>query len=44
LRKWADPLAAFLVAVFALNEARENWQEADEIALRSQASTEYSGS
>lgn len=25
---WADPLAALLVAVFALNETRENWSEA----------------
>ncbi|MEX1037404.1 MAG: cation transporter [Acidimicrobiia bacterium] len=32
---WADPLAALLVSVFALNEARENWQEAGEILLRS---------
>lgn len=36
---WADPLAALLVAVFALNEARENWQEADEIGRRSPVSS-----
>ena len=28
---WADPAAALLVAVAALNEARENWEEASEI-------------
>jgi divalent metal cation (Fe/Co/Zn/Cd) transporter len=28
---WADPTAALLVAVFAANEARENWQEAAEL-------------
>lgn len=28
---WADPAAALLVAVFAFNEARENWREAAEI-------------
>lgn len=28
---WADPLAALFVSVFALNEARENWEEAGEI-------------
>lgn len=28
---WADPLAALFVSVFALNEARENWQEAGEV-------------
>lgn len=28
---WADPAAAFVVAVFAFNEARENWEEAAEI-------------
>ena len=27
---WADPLAAALVAVFCLREARENWIESDE--------------
>jgi divalent metal cation (Fe/Co/Zn/Cd) transporter len=27
---WADPSAALLVAFFALNEARENWEEASE--------------
>ncbi|MBU1226426.1 MAG: cation transporter [Actinobacteria bacterium] len=27
---WADPAAALLVAVAALNEARQNWQEAAE--------------
>ncbi|MGF1618784.1 MAG: cation transporter [Acidimicrobiia bacterium] len=32
---WADPVAALLVSVFALNEARENWQEADEIGRKS---------
>jgi divalent metal cation (Fe/Co/Zn/Cd) transporter len=32
---WADPLAALFVSVFALNEARENWEEAGEIRLRS---------
>jgi hypothetical protein len=25
---WADPVAGLLVAVAALNEARETWQEA----------------
>ena len=29
---WADPAAALVVAVAALNEARENWQEAGELA------------
>jgi divalent metal cation (Fe/Co/Zn/Cd) transporter len=29
---WADPAAALLVAIAALNEARENWAEADEFA------------
>ncbi len=29
---WADPAAALLVAIAALNEARENWTEADEFA------------
>jgi divalent metal cation (Fe/Co/Zn/Cd) transporter len=28
---WADPLAALFVAVAALNEARENWQESSEV-------------
>ena len=28
---WADPSAALMVAVFAANEARENWEEAGEI-------------
>jgi divalent metal cation (Fe/Co/Zn/Cd) transporter len=28
---WADPSAAFVVALFAANEARENWEEAGEI-------------
>ena len=28
---WADPAAAILVALAAFNEARENWQEADEL-------------
>lgn len=28
---WADPVAALLVALAALNEARENWQEGGEI-------------
>ena len=28
---WADPAAALLVAVAALNEARENWAEAGEL-------------
>jgi len=27
---WADPAAALVVAVAAFNEARENWEEADE--------------
>ncbi len=27
---WADPAAALVVAVFAFNEARENWREAAE--------------
>jgi divalent metal cation (Fe/Co/Zn/Cd) transporter len=31
---WADPLVGLMVAVFALNEARENWQEADEVSER----------
>lgn len=30
---WADPAAALLVAVAALNEARENWVEAGEAGL-----------
>ena len=29
---WADPAAALVVAVAALNEARENWEEAAEAA------------
>lgn len=29
---WADPAAALLVGVAALNEARENWQESAEIS------------
>lgn len=29
---WADPAAALVVAVAAVNEARENWEEAAEIA------------
>lgn len=29
---WADPSAALVVAAFALNEARENWEEASEAA------------
>jgi len=29
---WADPAAALLVAIAALNEARESWAEADEFA------------
>jgi len=28
---WADPAAALMVAAFAANEARENWQESSEI-------------
>ncbi len=28
---WADPAAALAVAVFALNEARENWREASDL-------------
>jgi len=28
---WADPAAAILVALAAFNEARENWNEADEL-------------
>lgn len=28
---WADPAAALIVAVAALNEARENWEEASEL-------------
>jgi len=28
---WADPLAALIVAIAALNEARENWVEAGEL-------------
>lgn len=28
---WADPLAALFVAAMALNESRENWNEASEI-------------
>jgi len=36
---WADPLAALLVSVFALNEARENWEEAGEVRLRSAVSS-----
>ncbi len=28
---WADPAAAILVAVAAMNEARENWLESSEI-------------
>ena len=40
----ADPLAALFVSVFALNEARENWQEAGEIRLRSPISSGLDGS
>jgi len=29
---WADPAAALLVAVAAINEARENWSEAEEFS------------
>lgn len=29
---WADPAAAILVALAAFNEARENWQEAEELS------------
>jgi divalent metal cation (Fe/Co/Zn/Cd) transporter len=29
---WADPAAALLVAVAAVNEARENWTEANDLA------------
>jgi divalent metal cation (Fe/Co/Zn/Cd) transporter len=29
---WADPSAAFVVALFALGEARENWEEAGSLA------------
>ncbi|MGF1667869.1 MAG: cation diffusion facilitator family transporter [Acidimicrobiia bacterium] len=28
---WADPAVALIVALFALNEARENWEEAREV-------------
>ena len=28
---WADPIAALLVAIAALNEAHGNWQEAAEL-------------
>jgi len=28
---WADPSAALVVALFSLNEARDNWQEASEV-------------
>lgn len=35
---WADPLAALMVSVFALNEAQENWQEAGEIRVHSATS------
>jgi divalent metal cation (Fe/Co/Zn/Cd) transporter len=35
---WADPLAALFVSIFALNEARENWEESDEIRIRSHVS------
>jgi divalent metal cation (Fe/Co/Zn/Cd) transporter len=28
---WADPAVALIVALFALNEARENWEEAREL-------------
>jgi divalent metal cation (Fe/Co/Zn/Cd) transporter len=28
---WADPAVALIVALFALNEARENWEEAKEL-------------
>ncbi len=38
---WADPLAALFVSVFALNEARENWQEAGEIRHRSALSEKH---
>jgi divalent metal cation (Fe/Co/Zn/Cd) transporter len=37
---WADPLAALFVSVFALNEGRENWEEAGEVRLRSALSSE----
>jgi divalent metal cation (Fe/Co/Zn/Cd) transporter len=30
---WADPTAALIVAVAALNESRENWQEAGELEV-----------
>lgn len=29
---WADPAAAILVALAAFNEAKENWQEAEELS------------
>ncbi|NNC92494.1 MAG: cation transporter, partial [Acidimicrobiia bacterium] len=29
---WADPAAALLVGLVAANEARENWEEASELA------------
>ncbi|MCL1599070.1 MAG: cation transporter [Actinomycetia bacterium] len=32
---WADPLAALLVAIAAAAEARENWEEADELSAHS---------
>jgi divalent metal cation (Fe/Co/Zn/Cd) transporter len=32
---WADPLAALIVAGAALNEARENWQESTDFAMKS---------
>jgi divalent metal cation (Fe/Co/Zn/Cd) transporter len=28
---WADPAAALVVAIAAANEARENWEEAEEL-------------
>ena len=34
---WADPAAALLVAVAALNEARENWEEAGELGATDDA-------
>jgi divalent metal cation (Fe/Co/Zn/Cd) transporter len=29
---WADPAAALMVGLVAANEARENWEEASELA------------
>ncbi len=37
---WADPAAAFIVAVAAFNEARKNWSEAAEVGVEPGAEQE----